>query len=61
MGDLYYSGNGVEQDIETALEWYKKSAEQDCVEAMKCLASHYESIDPTVSEMWCNRIAEIEG
>jgi len=29
IGVMYYNGQDVKQDYQTALEWYTKSAEQD--------------------------------
>ena len=30
LGTLYYSGEGISQDFEKALKWYRLAAEQEC-------------------------------
>ena len=42
IGDMYYFGDGVEQDYTEAVKWYKKSAEQDYAEAQWNLGFMYE-------------------
>ncbi len=42
LGCMYEQGEGVSQNIEVAIEWYRKSAEQKNAEAMLRLAICYE-------------------
>ncbi|WP_182419865.1 SEL1-like repeat protein [Bartonella sp. HY038] len=41
MGELYYNGLGIAQDIEKAIFWFKKSAAQNTIEAKLALARAY--------------------
>lgn len=41
LAELYDAGEGVTQDIETAVLWYEKAAEKDNEEALIALAQHY--------------------
>jgi len=34
LGDLYRSGQGVEEDLDVATAWYRKAAQQGNVEAV---------------------------
>ena len=42
LGDCYYYGNGIEQDYQTAVEWYRKAAEQRYARAQYDLGYCYE-------------------
>ena len=37
LGEMYYRGNGVEQDMSKALEWFEKAARQGHPEAQSLL------------------------
>ena len=41
VGICYMTGNGIKQDYEKAVEWYRKSAEQGNAEAQTCLGLCY--------------------
>ena len=41
LGNCYYDGKGVEQDYETAVEWYEKAAEQGDMSAQEKLIQCY--------------------
>ena len=43
LGNLYFTGNGVEQDRARAAELYTRAAEQGDVQALSCLAECYEA------------------
>ena len=43
LGNLYFTGNGVEQDRAHAAELYTRAAEQGDVQALSCLAECYEA------------------
>ena len=43
IGNMYFKGEGVLQDYEKALEWYKKSAEQENANAQLELAHMYKA------------------
>ena len=43
LGWMYYKGNGIKQDYQKAFEWFTKSAEQGCIEAMYNIAEMYEN------------------
>ena len=38
---MYEQGNGVEQDLSQAVEWFEKAASQDCAEAQLILGIYY--------------------
>ncbi len=42
LGLWYYTGNNVDQDYKTALEWWSKSAKQDNVDAIGNMALCYQ-------------------
>ncbi|WP_093913670.1 tetratricopeptide repeat protein [Succiniclasticum ruminis] len=42
VGDCYYRGDGVEKDIASALNWYRKSALQEYPEALCMLGKCYD-------------------
>lgn len=41
LAEIYYNGHGVAKDIEKAIAWYEKSAEQGNSSSMYALALHY--------------------
>ena len=60
LGHRYYYGRDTEQDMEKAVYWYRKSAEQGCEAGMKHLADHYER-EKRYKEaaVWYRRYAEL--
>ena len=37
LGNAYYNGDGVAEDVEVAMEWYRKAAEQGQADAQQML------------------------
>ena len=35
IGNIYFTGDGVDKDIEKALEYYQKASELDCIPAFR--------------------------
>jgi len=63
LGLMYALGQGVEQDLEEALKWYRRAAEQDYPIAQRNLAAIYQKgqgapQDPDESLKWFRRAAE---
>ena len=42
LGNLYYDGLGLKKDIEKALDWYNKAADNNCSDALYKLGEIYE-------------------
>ena len=45
LGMKYWYGDGVEEDVQSAIKWLKKAAMQKHGSAIKCLADLYLSIN----------------
>jgi TPR repeat protein len=63
VGFMYSQGNGVPQDYEQAVAWYRKAAEQGHAEAQGSLGSMYISghgvpQDPALAVAWTRKAAE---
>ena len=41
LADFYYDGNGVEQDLQNAIEWYENASDRDSKEAQYALGQIY--------------------
>ncbi len=59
MGFVYFYGQGVPQDYQTALNWFEKAAMQGCFEAYALVAQMYEqglgtAADPGQAYTWFN-------
>jgi uncharacterized protein len=63
LGDSYFAGRGVEQDLQAAAYWYKRAAEQGVPIAWQHLALMYErglgiEQDDFIALRWYRRAAE---
>lgn len=59
LGDLYYYGNGVEQDHSEAVKWFRRSAEQGYARAQNDLGWMYElKQDYSEAVKWYRKAAE---
>lgn len=64
LGNLFYLGNGVEEDGKTAFEWYLKSAQNNCSSSMNMLGRYYAEgwhgvgIDSVSAVSWIKKSAE---
>ena len=64
LGNMYYSGQGVEQNYDEAVGWYRKAAEQGHVEAQWELSKLYERGSRGVKRnyveaaKWCEKASE---
>ena len=63
IGQRYYTGDGVEQDYDEAVKWFRKAAEQGYAEAQHSLGFCYEigegvKKDDTEAVKWYRKAAE---
>ncbi len=63
LGELYYSGEGIEQNYKEAFKWYKKAAEQgdaDAQYALGCLYGGGQGVEKNMQEAikWLKMAAE---
>lgn len=63
LGNCYRQGRGVEKNLEKAVEWYRKSAEQGYDRGQYCLAGCYEKgegvpIDKEKALQWYKKAAD---
>jgi tetratricopeptide (TPR) repeat protein len=69
LAQMYQSGRGIEQDDMKALYWYRRSAAQDYVPAIKVIAFAYNKggfsgqiqADPDRAKTWYNKAAHLEA
>jgi len=62
LGSLYFNGQGVEQDPNTALYWYRLSAEQDYAPALLNIARVYESLgERRIAKRWFKAYEASDG
>jgi hypothetical protein len=58
--ECYLDGNGVQEDVAKALEWFHKSAESEFVEAQRRLADFYQGTHNFVEAVkWFRKAAEL--
>ena len=62
VGNFYHRGYGVEQDVDAAIRWYRRAAEQEYPGALCALGLCYEKgigveQDQTEAVKWCLRAA----
>lgn len=57
LGDCYYYGKGVEENIERAFEWYKNAAEQGLCEAQCNLAFLFKNYSEELAFIWMKKAA----
>jgi TPR repeat protein len=61
LGSIYGEGRGVTRDYQTAIEWYRKAANQGNAEAQYNLGSVYKTLQDNIhAHMWWN-IAASKG
>ncbi len=63
FADMYYNGEGIKQNKQEAIKWYKKSAEQGSAKAQCNLGYMYESgdgvtIDKEEAKKWYKKSAD---
>ena len=63
LGDMYKSGNGIEENLTEAIKWYRKAAEQDYAAAQFNLGIMYHDgngveQDYVEAMRWCRKAAE---
>ena len=63
LGGMYADGQGVQEDIDQAISWLRKAAEQGLAEAQYELGQMYANgrgvpQDDTLAEMWLRKAAE---
>ena len=58
LGLLYSIGQGVPQDIDQAVSWYRKSAETGDSYAQYCLGDYYATRDAAEAVAWFRKSAE---
>lgn len=53
LGMKYWLGDGVENDVDTALEWLRSAAEQNHEDAIRNLADIYSALqNETMAQLW---------
>ncbi len=61
IGDRYSLGRGVEYDIEKAVEWWQKAAEQKNLRALESLVEHYRKTNDLTAQIKWTRLAAEAG
>lgn len=59
-GEMYELGKGVEEDLDKALDYYRRSAENGYPPAMLRLANHYSDIDICISKRYLQEAVSYE-
>ena len=58
LGDMYYHGTGITQDKKKALEWMRKAAEQNYIEAQYAFGGYLCETRSTEANIWYMKAAD---